>query len=253
MAIVFLCLALGRCLVSGKTLIADAAQSAGWSFYAVAMHLLHNFLDMKQDHPMTLNGLQAYGLMGIIYLFRLDAKEKTDRAIANAISSAHVLGLHRKAIHAQMSDVDYDTRNPRNLSDEWLEQHKLTRANVAELEDEIKPEIDITRDTPIPLHAANRSTPGIVHDYLDLLLENWRQSLPCRLRYEDDRSDKVQFSGLECWQVKECLFGHMRYMSLKLQIRRSVAASTSLAATAHEGMANESARAQLACSIIRVF
>ncbi|KAH6949645.1 fungal-specific transcription factor domain-containing protein, partial [Ilyonectria sp. MPI-CAGE-AT-0026] len=311
-AIVFLCLALGRCLVSSRAANADAAQSAGWSLYSVAMHLLHDFLDMTQDHPMTLNGLQAYGLMEsfffslVIYLFRLDAKEKADRALANVISGAHVLGLHRKAVYSQMGifqnemfarmwwclyafdrrlslgsgrppiiqDVDYDTQHPRNLGDVWLEQHKSTRATAAELEDEIKAEILITRNTPIPyleatisfskvsgdvwkavygLHAANRGTPGIVHGYLDLLLENWRQSLSTRLRYEADRSYEDQFSGLEWWQVKECLFSHMRYMFLKLQIRRPVVASTSSATTAHEGIANESARAQLACSILQFF
>ncbi|KAM5364980.1 hypothetical protein ACJZ2D_011240 [Fusarium nematophilum] len=304
-AIVFLCVALGRCLASSRTADADVAQSAGWSLYSVAMHLLHHFLDMTQDHPMTLNGLQAYAHQ-VIYLFRLDAKEKADRALANAISSAHVLGLHRKGTYAQMrifqdemfariwwclyafdrrlslgsgrppiiQDVDYDTQTPRNLGDEWLEQHKSTRATAAELEDEIKAEMLTTRNTPIPylgatisfskvcgdvwkavygLHVANRGTPGIVHDYLDLLLENWRQSLPPRLKYEADRSYEDQFSGLEWWQVKECLFGHMRYMFLKLQIRRPVAASTGSATTAHEGIANESARAQLACSIIRFF
>ncbi|KAF4471028.1 hypothetical protein FALBO_2062 [Fusarium albosuccineum] len=292
-AIVFLCVALGRCLVSSRTTNADAAHSAGWSLYSVAMHLLRDFLDITQDHP-------------VIYLFRLDAKEKADRALANAISSAHALGLHRKATYAQMTifqdelfarmwwclyafdrrlpmgsgrppiiqDVDYDTQNPRNLGDEWLEQHKLSRATAAELEDEIKTEISSARNTPIPylgatisfakvsgdvwkavygLHAASRSTPGIVHDYLDLLLENWRQTLPLHLRYESDRSYEDQFSGLEWWQVKECLFAHVRYMFLKLQIRKPVAASNTSATASHDVIANESARAQIAYSIIQFF
>lgn len=197
-----------------------------------------------------------------MYLFRLDASEKAERILAHAISSAHILGLHRKVTYAQknvfedemftrvwwclyaldrrlalesgrpfvIQDVSNDTRNPCNVSDDWLERHKSTTATVSKLENEIKAESLLAHNTAMPYleatisysrvvgdvwkavygaDAAARSTRGILCDYLDLLLENWRQTLPPCLKYQPSVPYEGQFSNLEWWQIKQCLFIHM--------------------------------------------
>lgn len=65
-AIVFICLATGRCTGSSRVDNASGTHSAGWSLYSVAMYLLRQFLDLSQDPPISLHGLQALALMARI-------------------------------------------------------------------------------------------------------------------------------------------------------------------------------------------
>lgn len=180
----------------------------------------------------------------------------------HAISSAYILGLHRKETYANMDvfnaemftrvwwclyaidrriclgtgrpfviqDVNTDNRKPLNISDEWLTEHKSTTATVSELEDEVQLEISLARHTTMPYLEASisysriigdvwqavynvdqvvRSTPGIQCDYLDILVENSRQKMPPYLKYQASVPYDDQFSGLEWWQIKQCLFIHM--------------------------------------------
>jgi hypothetical protein len=62
-AIVFICLANGRCTASSRVDNADATHSAGWSLYSVATYLLRQFLDLTFDSAITLHELQASALM----------------------------------------------------------------------------------------------------------------------------------------------------------------------------------------------
>ena len=62
-AIVFICLATGRCTGSSRVDNADGTHSAGWSLYSVAMYLLRQFLDMTQESAISLHGIQALALM----------------------------------------------------------------------------------------------------------------------------------------------------------------------------------------------
>ncbi|KAK7413669.1 hypothetical protein QQX98_007451 [Neonectria punicea] len=259
-AIVFICLAIGRCTASSR----------------------------------------------VVYLFRLDASEKAERILAHAISSAHILGLHRKVTYAHkhvfedemftrvwwclyaldrrlsletgrpfvIQDVNNDTRIPCNVSDDWLERHKSATATVLKLENEIRCESLLARKTAMPYleatitysrvvgdvwkavygaDATARTTPGIMCDYLDLLLENWRQTIPSCLKYEPSVPYESQFSDREWWQIKQCLFSHMRYTFLKLLIRRPAAPSNALPPSTHDNIANEVVCAQLASSIVDVF
>lgn len=304
-AIVFICLANGRCTASSRVDNADASHSAGWSLYSVATYLLRQFLDMAFDSAITLHGLQASSLM-VLYLFRLDASEKAERILAHTISSAHILGLHRKATYSNMhafedemftrvwwclyildrrislsagrpfiiQDLNNDTRKPLNVSDDWLEQHKLTAATVSELENEIKIEALVARNTVIPyleatisysraagevwkavygVDKAESCTPSIMCDYLDILLEKFDQSPPPYLQYRLSVPFEDQFSGLEWWQIKQCLFNHMRYSFLKVLIRRPGAPSNGLPPSTHDTITNEAVCAQLSSSIIDVF
>ena len=129
-----------------------------------------------------------------------------------------------------IQDVNNGTRNPLNVSDDWLEKHKTTNMTISELENEIKTETSLAQNTTIPYLEATisyskivgdvwqavygvdqvaRSTPGIMCDYLDILLENSRQTLPSYLKYQSSVSYEEQFSGLKWWQIKESIFIHM--------------------------------------------
>ncbi|KAI5917615.1 hypothetical protein F4810DRAFT_716275 [Camillea tinctor] len=171
-------------------------------------------------------------------------------------------------------EVDNDVRSPFNVSDDWLGRQKSTTATVEELGDEIKAQASITHNTTIPYLEATISYskiagdawkavygvdtvahngPNFICDYLDILLESWSQKLPPGLRYEANVPYEDQFASSEWWQMKECLFNHMRCTFLKLLIRRPVASSTSPSSRVHQDIANEVISAQLACSIIEVF
>jgi hypothetical protein len=129
-----------------------------------------------------------------------------------------------------IQDLNNDARKPVNVSDDWLEKHKLTAATVSELENEIKIEALVACNTAIPyleatisysraagevwkavygVDKAERCTPSIMCDYLDILLEKFDQSPPPYLQYRLSVPFEDQFSGLEWWQIKQCLFNHM--------------------------------------------
>ena len=62
-ALLFVCLALGRCTASSRIGNIDGAQSAGWSLYSVAMDLVPSLRDITSDAAMSLQGLQILALM----------------------------------------------------------------------------------------------------------------------------------------------------------------------------------------------
>ena len=62
-ALLFLCLANGRCAGSSRVDEANGRNSAGWSLYSVAMYLLRENLDLTQDHPSSAVSTQALTLM----------------------------------------------------------------------------------------------------------------------------------------------------------------------------------------------
>ncbi|KAI1634875.1 fungal-specific transcription factor domain-containing protein [Biscogniauxia mediterranea] len=306
-AIVFICLAIGRCTGSSRLDNTDGTHSAGWSLYCVAMYLLRRFLDVTQDYTISLYGLQALTLM-VIYLNRLDASEKAEQLLAYAISSAHILGLHRNATYSQMhvfchemstrvwwclyaldrsisvstgrpfiiQDINNDARKPLDLTEDWLEQYKSSTATMSELQHEIESKVSVAHTTPIPflkaklqhLRAAGdvwnavygagqatRNSPG-VYDYLEILLENSRQTVSPFLRYEPSISYEDQFAGREWWQIKQCLFVHMSYTFLKLLVRKPAAPLATRSASSnssHNGIVDEAMRAQLAYSIMDTF
>ena len=114
-------------------------------------------------------------------MFRLDALDKAERVLAHAISSAHILGLHRKAFYARLSifddemytrvwwaiyildrrlslesgrpfliqDANIDIRTPLNVSDAWLTQYKSSNATISELASEIDAEKELAQHTVV--------------------------------------------------------------------------------------------------------
>lgn len=62
-AIVFICLALGRCTDSTRAERVDGSHSAGWSLYSVATDLLYPILDLRFHSTPSLHSLQALALM----------------------------------------------------------------------------------------------------------------------------------------------------------------------------------------------
>lgn len=58
-AIVFICLALGRCTASSRIDKEDGAHSAGWSLYSVALDLARPLLDIASGPAIALTSLQV--------------------------------------------------------------------------------------------------------------------------------------------------------------------------------------------------
>ncbi len=62
-ALLFICLALGRCTASSRIDNADGAHSAGWTLYNVAMDIVPSFFDVASDSAISLHGLQVLASM----------------------------------------------------------------------------------------------------------------------------------------------------------------------------------------------
>jgi hypothetical protein len=96
-ALLFLCLATGRCTVSSRVDDVEGRHSAGWSLYSVAMYLLRDVLDLTQDHKSTLQSTQALTLMvrshSYIVSLRPDA---LDSWVANGVSGCVSVSFRRK-------------------------------------------------------------------------------------------------------------------------------------------------------------
>jgi hypothetical protein len=117
-----------------------------------------------------------------VYLFRLDANEKAEKILAQAVSNSHILALHRKTTYRNMSlfedemsrrlwaciyvldrrvsletgrpfliqDVNADTDQPANLGDEWMQRQKHSTATREEMSSEIEMEVTTSPKTAIP-------------------------------------------------------------------------------------------------------
>ncbi|KAF4548073.1 Fungal specific transcription factor domain-containing protein 63 [Elsinoe fawcettii] len=180
-ALVFVGLALGRCTASSRMDTTDGVHSAGWAFYNIAMDLSRPSLDLTSDTTITLPELQLLVLM-VIYLFRLDASEKAERILANAISAAHVLKLHKQASYSRLSAFDdemltrlwwilfildrrlslesgrpfliqeanIDVRLPLNISDIWLTRHRTTTSTMQDIKEVVDTELALSQHTVVP-------------------------------------------------------------------------------------------------------
>lgn len=273
-ALVFVCYALGRCTGSSRMDNADGAQSAGWSLYSVAMDIVRSSLDISSSSAVSLDGLQLLATMvsvracimlslytdsmKVVYLFRLDALDKAERVLAQAISSAHILGLHSRSFYKALNvfddemytrvwwsiyildrrlslesgrpfliqDANVDSRLPLDLSDIWLTQHETVEMKLPECSAEVEMEIQLPRTTVVPYLRAFlaqsqiatdvwravydtkqklRNSVGMVHDYLDISLDDWWERLPQTLRYQQSMPFSEQCSSLEWWQIKQCI------------------------------------------------
>jgi len=134
--------------------------------------------------------------MQVVYLFRLDASEKAERTLAHAISSAHILGLHRKRFYSGMSvfddemftriwwgiylldrrlslesgrpfliqDANIETRTPLNVSDGWLAQRKSATTTLSDLAVEIEAETSLAQHNAMPYLVAFISQSRIATD-----------------------------------------------------------------------------------------
>lgn len=131
-----------------------------------------------------------------MYLFRLDATEKAEQILANAISKAHILGLNRASTYNKMpvfedemftrvwwcmyvldrrlaletgrpfviQDMNIKVRTPFDVGDEWLHLHKSTEQTAVELAQEIKVETSLGRHIAVSSWGAMISTSRIVGD-----------------------------------------------------------------------------------------
>ncbi|KAH7095436.1 fungal-specific transcription factor domain-containing protein [Paraphoma chrysanthemicola] len=291
-ALIFVCLALGRCTTSSRADNADGAHSAGWTLYNVALDIVPSLFDIASDW--------------VTYLFRLDASEKAERTLSHAISGAHILGLHRKVFYTGRSafedemftrvwwgiyildrrlaiesgrpyliqDSNVETRNPLDLSDDWLAQYKSATAKITDLAAEIESETSLVQATTVPYLVAlasqsrmatdvwksiystkriGESMPDVVCEFLDGALDTWWRSLPPHLQYHESIPYEDQFCGTSDWQARLCLSLHMRYAFYKLLIRRLAWPSSDTSAPSHDYMVAETSCAQRAASIIGVF
>ena len=129
-----------------------------------------------------------------------------------------------------IQDDNIETRSPLNVSDAWLATHKTMATTIPELMPMLETETSLTRETAGPYIEAyaslcriatdvwkavyNRkqdsgSTLGVLHNYLDISLDSWYQSLPHDLKYDESIAFEDQFVDTDWSQVKQCLSLHM--------------------------------------------
>lgn len=129
-----------------------------------------------------------------MYLFRLDAGQKSARLLAGVITNAHIVGLHRRktledipvfnaqlfcrlwwAIYAidrrlalesgrpyLIQDTNVDAALPLAVSDEWMSRFALTQQTAAQLQNEIAVEAAHKNVTFLPYVETMISFYGIV-------------------------------------------------------------------------------------------
>lgn len=129
-----------------------------------------------------------------------------------------------------IQDANIQTRLPLDMTDAWLEQYKGSSAQLHQLAAEIEAEHSRAQCTTVPyfaayisqnqivtdvwkvLYSSKRSTSGTPNmncEYLDTLLDNWWQTLPATLRYNDLIGYEEQFADMQWWQIKQCLALHL--------------------------------------------
>ncbi|KAH7129136.1 fungal-specific transcription factor domain-containing protein [Dactylonectria macrodidyma] len=181
-ALVFLCLAVGRCCNLPRIPDVSGVYSSGWGLYNVAMSLLQGAAEASSATAKSLLVLQVL-IVRVLYLFRLDANQQAAHVMGLTVSIAHTIGMHRQsaldrmpAFHNQLycrtwwviymldrriaiesgkpyliQDSNVDTALPLDLSDEWMTRFTARKERIADLEQEIAIELD--RDSspsPIP-------------------------------------------------------------------------------------------------------
>ncbi|KAJ5080946.1 hypothetical protein N7456_013656 [Penicillium angulare] len=176
---VLFCLATGRCNESTRK-DTDGHHSAGWSLFQAGMDVLGDPLEILDDFSVSLPALQAI-LLAVIYLFRIDANNKTEKFLALVVSHSHLLGLHRKRVTDEMpifeaemfrrlwwctyimdrrlaidtgrpfliQDVNTDVPVPLELGVDWLSCHTNTQLTSKQLNKDI--EVEVSRGIPTPL------------------------------------------------------------------------------------------------------
>jgi hypothetical protein len=129
-----------------------------------------------------------------------------------------------------IQDDNIETRNPLNVSDSWLTAHKTMATTLSELTPTLETETALARQTAGPYieayaslcriatdvwkavynrRQASGSTLGVLHNYLDISLDSWCQSLPHHLKYNESLTFEDQFVDADWSQVKQCLSLHM--------------------------------------------
>lgn len=129
-----------------------------------------------------------------------------------------------------IQDLNVSTKCPLNLSDEWLEMVKDSKATYAEMTNELDAALSNAPRTSIPylnamisygkvvsdvwnslygdsLSPLNRHS--VVSDYLDVLIDTNQSKLPLYLKYDPAQSFGEQFSNLQFWQVKHAYLIYM--------------------------------------------
>ncbi|KAG2416670.1 hypothetical protein HFD88_007886 [Aspergillus terreus] len=245
----------------------------------------------------------------VVYLFRLDANERAEKFLALTVSHAHHLGFHRSKVVLQMSafndemvrrlwwclhamdrrmsietghpsiiqDVNVDTPQPRDLSDDWLTRYKNDPRTSAELDSEIHSELSNNECiTPIPyliatirysrvlgkiwetIYGANVTetspTPTLLQ-YLEHLVHGAQKEIS-----PDFSTNQLGGSANRLpnycpwWRTKQQMLMRIRWLSLRLLIRKSILHQRHRPPeTRLDILDNEITCIQTACQIIREF
>lgn len=77
-ALLFVCLAIGRCTASSRKPDSDGAQSAGWSLYSVAVELMRPYLDVTSDSTTSLYSLEVLATMVMSLFSSLRSETDSD-------------------------------------------------------------------------------------------------------------------------------------------------------------------------------
>lgn len=129
-----------------------------------------------------------------------------------------------------IQDVNTNTDCPTNVSDEWLQDHKLSFATQHEIIAERESETAEAALSEIPYFNAfitysrlvgevwnfvhcnepiSHSGRNIADVYLEPLLEQSRETLPQNLCYQPSKSFEEQFSGMPWWQIKQSILMYL--------------------------------------------
>lgn len=138
----------------------------------------------------------------------MDACAKAERVLAYAISSAHIIGLHRSSFYRDKSifveemyvrvwwalylqdrrlslesgrpfliqDANVETRMPLELSDDWLAQHKSSTISAVDLTEELDLETMQAGPTSVPYFKAYISLCQITTDVWKVVYSNKQSS-----------------------------------------------------------------------------
>ncbi|KAG2170733.1 hypothetical protein JADG_010472 [Aureobasidium aubasidani] len=182
LAIVFLCMAIGRCTISPRSRHTEDRHSSGWSLYIISTAFLSDLLDLaKMPKKPYLAEVQALLLL-TLYFFRLNINDRAQSLMAQTSMRASILGINKpqthdtlSMFHSEMSIrtrcclymldrfVSLETglpyivpgkngglRYPYALSDEFLETHRYDSRQSRQMMFEIHDELARSSATSIP-------------------------------------------------------------------------------------------------------
>ncbi|KAJ5581061.1 hypothetical protein N7450_007362 [Penicillium hetheringtonii] len=255
---VLFCLAIGRCSESTRKDTENGHHSSGWSLFRASMKILGEPLEIFDDLSLALKAIQSMLLAFLALIVShsqfigLHRKEVTDgmpifeaEMFRRAWWCTYIID-RRLALDTGrpflIQDVNTDVSLPLELVDSWLSNHIKTHRTGKELETEIEKEISRKITTPVrhiidmvsfsrvvgkvwEAHygamGRNSHPTSLTTEYLELLISSMAQvNSPTEL-FGSTEIFHGQFAWMEWWQIKQMMLMRIRWLFLRLLIRKS--------------------------------